>query len=344
MTDNRSSEQTPNPQVEEAARALAHQAPLPAQAGPIRFGTAGWTDPTLLASGAFYPSSARSAADRLSHYAMHFPLVEVDATYYAIPSSSVAERWVERTPDGFIFDIKAHPVFTGHPIDRRRLPKDLAAAVAAVKPERKRLYPKDVPSEVCDELMLRFRAVLDPLRQAGKLGCVMVQFPPWTTATRGSARQIESLPSVLPDTRIAVELRHPSWFESSRCDRVFDLLAANGLAYVAVDEPDVAGGGVPPIVRITRPDLGVVRFHGHNLQGWRRGASVQERFNYLYGPDELRAWVKPVKRLADEAKEVHAVFNNCVRDFAVLGAKDLAALMLPIFETGETKEPVAPVG
>lgn len=332
MSEEQPKHQDPDPDVQQAARALARGAPVPARARHVRFGTAGWTDPTLIASGDFYPSTARSAADRLGYYAEHFPLVEVDATYYAIPSRSVAERWVERTPDDFVFDIKAHPVFTGHPVDRTRLPKDLAEAVAQVKPDRRRLYPKDLPNEVRDELMLRFRVLLDPLRQAGKLGCVMVQLPPWTTATRGSARQIESLPSVLPDTRIAVELRHPSWLEPSRRDRVFDLLTRNGLAYVGVDEPDVRGGGVPPVVRVTRPDLAIVRFHGHNVQGWRRGASVQERFDYLYAPDELRAWTAPVKRLADEATEVHAVFNNCVRDYAVLGAKDLAALMLPLFE------------
>ena len=322
----------PDPQMEQAARALAQQAPLPARAGAIRFGTAGWTDPTLLACGTFYPTKARSAADRLGHYATHFPIVEVDATYYAIPSPAVADRWVERTPDDFVFDIKAHPVFTGHPIDRVRLPKDLAQALATVKPDRRRLYPKDVPTEIRDELMVRFRAVLDPLRQAGKLGCVMVQLPPWTTATRGAAREVEKLPEALPDTRVAVEFRHGSWLEPSRRQRVFELLERNGLAYVCVDEPDVLGGGVPPILRATRSDLAVVRFHGHNIRGWRTGASVLERFNYLYGPDELRAWASPVKSLADSAKEVHAVFNNCVRDFAVLNAKDLAALVLPLFE------------
>ena len=322
----------PDPAVDREARALADRAPLPARTGRVAFGTAGWTDPTLLACGAFYPPSTKSPADRLAHYASHFPMVEVDATYYAIPAPSVALRWAERTPADFIFDIKAYPIFTGHPLDRDRLPRDLAEALKNVRPDRRRIYPDDVPSEVRDALVSRFRAAIDPLHEAGKLGCVMIQLPPWTTATRGAARALERLPELLPGTTLAVEFRHPSWLEPARRERVFDLLRSHQMAYVCVDEPNVRGGGVPPIVQVTNGDLAIVRFHGHNAGGWRPGASVLERFNYLYGPDELRAWTQPVTQLADSSSRVHAVFNNCVRDFAVLGAKGLAALMLPLLE------------
>ncbi len=319
----------PNPPtvVEQEALALAAQAPLPARAGTTLIGTAGWTDPTLIASGRFYPPTATSAAERLSHYAMHFPLVEVDATYYALPAPSVAEHWAERTPSGFVFDIKAHPILTGHPIDRERLPKTVAQALAGIHPDKRRLYPRDVPTEVRDELVGRFRALLEPLQASGKLGCVMIQLPPWTTATRGSVRELERLPELLPGVRLAVEFRHGSWLEPGRRERVFDLLRANQMAYTVVDEPDVAGGGVPAVLQATRADLALVRFHGHNLAGWRSGASVLERFNYLYSAQEVRAWAEPVRRLADEAGQVHAVFNNCVRDFAVINAKDLAAVL-----------------
>jgi uncharacterized protein YecE (DUF72 family) len=309
------------------ARTLASHAPVPAQVESVLCGTAGWTDPSLIAAGTFYPPEARSPADRLAHYARHFPVVEVDATYYAIPSPLVSAGWVERAPPGFVFDIKAHPVFTGHPVDRSRLPRELAEAVRDVRPGRKRIYPKDVPAEVRASLQERFRAFLAPLVAAGRLGCVMVQLPPWTTATRGAAREIEALRASLPEVAIAIEFRHPSWLEPERQGRVLDMLRAHGFAYVVVDEPDVLGGGVPPVVAVTRPGLAVVRFHGHNAAGWRKGASVAERFDYLYSPAEIAAWVAPVRRMAGEAERVHAVFNNCVRDHAVLGAKDLAALL-----------------
>jgi uncharacterized protein YecE (DUF72 family) len=95
------------------------------------------------------------------------------------------------------------------------------------------------------------------------------------------------------------------------------------MSYVVVDEP-----GMPPVQRVTEPGLALVRFHGHNHSGWaKKGASVQERFDYLYDPGELSAWVDPIRKLTAEAREVHAVFNNCVRNYAVLGAKDLAVLV-----------------
>jgi uncharacterized protein YecE (DUF72 family) len=317
-----------DPELVKQARALAAQAPCPARIGKIACGTAGWTDPTLLRAGTFYPAAVKTPAQRLAHYAEHFPMVEVDATFYAIPAPQVAAQWVERSPAAFIFDIKAHPVLTGHPIDRARLPAELAHAARDINPDKKRLYPKDLPGEVREALTHSFRAFLEPLQRAGRLGCVMLQLPPWTTATRGAVKQLEQVPSLLPGVRVAVEFRHPSWLQEHRRERVFDMLRGNGLAYVAVDEPDVVGGGVPAVLRASRDDLAVVRFHGHNVAGWHRGASVLERFNYLYAPEQLRAWVEPVRRLSGEASELHAVFNNCVRDYAVLGAKALAALLV----------------
>lgn len=319
----------PDPALEQAARELASLAPVPAQVGRVLCGTAGWTDPTLIACGSFYPSQIRSSAQRLAYYASQFPMVEVDSTYYAIPAPNVTRSWVERTPPEFVFDIKAYPILTGHPLDRARLPRDIVESLAAVKPEAKRLYPKDVPAEVRNELIGRFRLALEPLQEAGRLGCVMLQFPPWFTATRGNARQLEALPDALPGITLAVELRHPSWFERERRSRLFDLLRARQLAYVSVDEPDVHGGGVPPVFEVTRTDLAVLRFHGHNRAGWRQAASVHERFNYLYSPDEIRAFSKPVQAMADKAAKVHAVYNNCVRDYAQVNAKGLAAVLLP---------------
>jgi len=81
-------------------------------------------------------------------------------------------------------------------------------------------------------------------------------------------------------------------------------------------------------VTVTNPELALLRFHGHNRAGWsKKGASVHERFDYLYAKSELAAWVEPVRRLASEAKQVHAIFNNCVRNYAVLGAKGLSVLL-----------------
>jgi uncharacterized protein YecE (DUF72 family) len=307
--------------------ALSKSAQEPARVGNVRFGTAGWTDKTLLKSGLFYPKGASSAEARLSHYAHHFDLVEVDATYYTLLPPEVAANWLEWTPETFRFDVKAHPILTGHPVDVTRMPKDLKEALIASGHE-KRVYPDKMPPELAEEIELRFRTMVEPLRAADRLGCVMLQFPPWFTATRGNARRIEQIAEKWQGVRLSAEFRHRSWLEPDRRERLRELLGANDIAYVVVDEPDVRAGGVPPVSLVTSPKLALVRFHGKNVAGWeKKGASVAERFDWLYSEEELRAWVEPVKKLSEEVENVHALFNNCVRNYAVLNAKGLSVLL-----------------
>jgi uncharacterized protein YecE (DUF72 family) len=311
-----------DPAVLERATALAEQAPLPARVGAIRLGTAGWTEPSLIKSKRFYPPGKTSAAERLRFYGAHFPLVEVDASYYSLLPRSMSERWLSDTPPDFRFDVKAFPLLTGHPIDVARLPLDLRSACIELGQPR-RIYPDKLPEELEREIAARFLDFLEPLASAGRLGAVLLQFPPWFTATRKNASAIEALRTRYPELPFAVEFRHASWREPERHERVRKLLTAIGASYVCIDAP-----GVPPLVEVTDPRLAVVRFHGRNQQGFnRRGATVAERFNYLYTPDELRSWVEPLRRVAANAEEVHAVFNNCVRNYAVLNAKDLAVLL-----------------
>jgi len=309
------------------AQRLACDAPLPARVANIRFGTAGWTDSSLIKSRAFYPKGANKPEARLTFYAQQFAMVEVDASYYSILAPSLSERWLTWTPDHFCFNVKAHSSLTGHPIDLTRLPKSLHACIPALLSDERRAYAKDLPAELVEQMWAGFESFVMPLQVAGRLGCVMLQFPPWFVATKGNARQLELLAERFSGFRLSVEFRHPSWLEVSRRQRVFALLTRLKMCYVAVDEPDVRGGGVPPLVEVTNPELALFRFHGQHVGGWRKGASVAERFNYLYAPSELAPWVHKTIRAARGADQVHAIFNNCVRDFAVLGAKDLAALV-----------------
>ncbi len=307
------------------ARGLAARAQLPAVLGNVRFGTAGWSDASLSRGELFYPKGVSTPEARLRFYAEQFRLVEVDATYYALLSADLVERWAEWTPSSFHFDVKAHPVFTGHPIERARLPAELAARVPA---SERRVYPKDLPEELTLEIERRYFASLAPLIERQRLSSILIQFPPWFDATRGHVRMLESLRARYPSAPFSVEFRHRSWLLSERRERVLDFLRAQQFPYVVVDEPDVARGGVPPLSVVTSERLAVLRFHGQNRAAWARpNATVAERFNYLYGAAELSAWSERVKRLADQAEEVHAVFNNCIRDYAVLNAKGLAALL-----------------
>ena len=119
--------------------------------GRIRVGTASWTDPTMTAGGVFYPTGTKTAEERLQHYASTFPLVEVDATYYVLPSATTAELWVERTPPDFVFDIKAHALMTGQGTETKGLPKDLRTALPEPVASKSRIYAKDLPPDVREQ-------------------------------------------------------------------------------------------------------------------------------------------------------------------------------------------------
>ena len=325
----------PSTELYAAALELAERAPKPATVGRVRLGTAGWSDASLSRAELFYPKVVKSPETRLRYYAEHFQVVEVDALFYALLAADTARRWAEWTPDSFRFHAKAHPVFTGHQIERRRLPAELASQVPDLGGAR--VYPHDLPSELAREIEQRYFASLAPLIEARRLSAILIQFPPWFEATRGNVRHIEGLRSRYPEAPFSVEFRNRSWLLPERRERVVDFLRAQNVAYVVVDEPDAPRGGVPPLPIVTSQRLSVVRFHGQNRQAWSRpGASVEERFNYLYGPSELNEWTERVRQLSERAEEVHAVFNNCVRNFAILNAKGLATLLLPERDSGSS--------
>ena len=179
----------------------------------IRFGTAGWTDPTLVAPGVFYPDDARTAERRLRYYASRFPLVEVDSTYYALPAERTAQLWAERTPREFVFDIKANALMTGHPTETSRLPKELRDALPPELASKRRISPEALPDELRDEVWRLFLSALEPLRRSEKLGSVLLQFPPWFGPSRRNADAILDAVRRLGEVRGAVELRNAKWFE-----------------------------------------------------------------------------------------------------------------------------------
>ena len=297
-------------------------------AAEVRFGTASWTDPTMTAPGVFYPDDARTPEARLRHYASVFPVVEVDATYYALPKPETAALWVERTPDDFVFDVKAHALMTGHPTETARLPREIREALPAAVRDAKRVYPKDLPPELLDAVWRTFLAALAPLREAGKLGAVLMQYPPWFVPSRESAAELERVPERLGDVPGAVEFRHPLWLSERLAARTGTLLERLGLVYVIVDEPQGTTQSVPPTTLITHPRLAVVRLHGRRQDTWtKRGAAVQERFRYLYSPEELSGWAPTVAAVAGAVERVHVVFNNCYGNYGTTNALEMAKLV-----------------
>jgi uncharacterized protein YecE (DUF72 family) len=288
--------------------------------GEIRVGTAGWTDKTLIESG-WYPDDAGNPEKRLRYYASQFPLVEVDSAYYALPAEQTAAAWAARTPVDFTFNVKAFSLFTQHPTPVRALPKDLREA--AGKTGKDRVYLKDVDPEVTGQAWDRFLAALEPLRSAGKLGAILLQFPPWFPIGRANKQYIlDCAQRVAPD-RVCVEFRNRTWMTEDNQKETLEFLSAHNLPYVCVDEPQGYPNSIPPVLAATS-DLAVVRLHGHS-EHWD-AKTVQERFNYRYSDKELKTWAGHVKKLAADADETHVVFNNCYRDYAHVNAQQMEAL------------------
>jgi uncharacterized protein YecE (DUF72 family) len=295
--------------------------------GNIYYGTSSWTDKTLLASKRFYPTSARSAADRLRFYSERFPLVEVDSTYYALPSERNSALWVERTPDHIVFNVKAYGLLTQHPVAVKSLPPAVTELLPPETAEKTRLYPKDVPERGHELLWSMFESALQPLANAGKLGAVLFQFPHWFVRARRNIDYLRELRDRFPH-RVAVEFRGGGWMEEDRRDRTLALLEGLDMAYVVVDEPQGFKSSTPPVVACSSKELAMVRFHGHNAETWEKpGLTAAERFRYLYSEDELKGWTKPVKELAAKARQVHVLMNNCYQDYGVRNAGQFAGLL-----------------
>ncbi len=293
--------------------------------GQVQVGTASWTDRTLLESG-WYPPEADTPEKRLRYYARQFGLVEVDATYYALPAEQTAAAWVARTPAGFIFDVKAFSLFTQHPTRVAALPKDLRPA--AEKTGKDRVYLKDLDPAVADEAWQRFLAALEPLHQAGKLGAILLQFPPWFPISRTRKEYILACAQRAAPRRVCVEFRNHTWMTPDNQRETLDFLAAHQLPYVCVDMPQGHRDSIPPVLAATTSDLAVVRLHGHS-QKWE-SKDIHERFGYRYTEGELNEWAPRIAGLADDTQETHVLFNNCYRDYAQANARQLADLLRAI--------------
>jgi len=296
-------------------------------ASKVLIGTCSWTDPTLIESG-WYPADVAKKPDlRLRFYAEQFPLVENDAAYYAIPDQKQAKLWAERTPDGFVMNFKAFGTITTHPTDPKRLPKELREALPKESLEKRRLYPKDFTKEVLDEIHARFWVGLEPLRKAAKLGAILLQYPDWFPIGLKNKGEILRARELLPDDHLAVEFRNRTWMEERNQAETLAFLRDNGLTYVSVDEPQGFPSSIPPVAAVTAP-LAIVRFHGRNAENWKKpGLTAAERFDYDYKLPELKEWLPKIKRLEEEADEVHLLMNNCYGDKAVRNAADLGRLL-----------------
>ncbi len=246
-------------------------------------------------------------------------MVEVDATYYGPPSEQTTRLWAERTPAHFTFNIKAFSLLTGHPTKVSSIYKDLRPAT-----DKKNVYPDDLPPQTYEEIWTRFLTALDPLVEAGKLGALLFQFPPWFGIRKSTMEYMLEVAARCRPLRPVFELRNASWFDGANADETLGFLRAHELPFVCVDMPQGHRSSVPPVLAATA-DLAVVRFHGHSDK-WT-SKDIHEKFGYRYSDEELAGWAPKLKALAAEAATTQVFMNNCCSDYAQRNASRLIELL-----------------
>jgi uncharacterized protein YecE (DUF72 family) len=264
----------------------------------IRIGTAGWSYEDW--SGIVYPDRPPRGFDRLAMMASLFDTNEINSTFYRIPAPRMAEGWVRKIEHNprFLFTVK---LFRGFTHERK-----------SGDAERK-----------------EFLEAMRPLREAKRLGCVLIQFPVSFHNNSENRRYLDDALARLEPLPVAAEFRHASW----NTEEARELLARRSAAFVNIDQPAIPDN-LPPTGHVTAP-LAYFRFHGRNTEKWfGPNTSNEERYNYLYGAPELDPWMARIRRAAENAPGgVYAILNNHFRGQAVANALELQAALL-----GETRD------
>jgi uncharacterized protein YecE (DUF72 family) len=284
----------------------------------------------MLEEGEFYPFKTMSAEERLWWYSRYFDTVEVNSSFYAIPSVETARSWVARTEPGFLFSVKAFGLLTGHHVDVARLPEPLKKMLPRGARRQQRVASSALGAEARAWSVAAFHEALEPLREAGKLGYVLFQLAPWVKFSDEWLEYLGSLPGELPSTAVAVELRNRSWF-GANTDQTLRFLHDHGLTYVSIDGPR-SRATVPSLSALTSPTA-VFRLHGRNFAGHLKQLqgkkpTVAEKYDYLYQKAELEDIARAAGALNGRAERVHLAMNNNRRDYPVTNGIELKEMLL----------------
>ncbi|MEI6846177.1 MAG: DUF72 domain-containing protein, partial [Candidatus Firestonebacteria bacterium] len=257
----------------------------------IRIGTSGFS--FLDWKGTVYPREIKTA-EMLGYYAneLKFNTVEINFTYYALPSEKSFMSMQKKVPKDFIFTVKGNRGTTHDPFDPRIIPK----------PSIMKAY----------EVTKKFAAALKPLIEENQLGCVLLQFPFFFRPGEESREYLLKCRDLLKDIPLVIEFRSTEWANPE----TLQFLSGNKLGFCAVDEPKLTR--LMPYLPEVTAKPGYLRFHGRN-NNWFN-ASLEERYNYLYSEEELRAFIPDIKKMAGRARDLYMFFNNCHLGFAAKNA------------------------
>lgn len=261
----------------------------------IQIGLTGWGDHPDLAG------QNSTVRDKLIDYTAHFPIVELDSTFYAIQPERNIQKWIRETPEGFQFIVKAYQGMTGH-------------------------IREEIPFESKEAMFQAFCQSIEPLKQASKLAMVLVQFPPWFDCVKAHVEEIRYIREQLKDFDIAIEFRHQSWYSTPFRAKTIAFLRELKSIHTVCDEPQAGEGSVPLVPVSTREDKVLFRLHGRNVYGWRNLSGDDKtwrtvRYLYNYNEEELAEIRQVIQQLTTQAKKVYVIFNNNSGKHAARNAK-----------------------
>lgn len=286
----------------------------------IRVGTCSWADPEFVRD--WYPPGL-AAGERLRWYAEHFDYVEVNSTFYGVPLVPTVRKWVEQTPPGFLFDVKLHRLFSRHATKAEMLPKESRRALHVTA--RGSVVPTP---QLLESVAHAFREAMAPLREARKLGALLLQMSPVFTPGASRLTELDPLLADFDGWCLAVELRSRGWVDDERRESTLEFFRSRDLPLVMVDAPLSEHFTVMPAFEaVTSPSLAYLRLHGRNEEGYLRGRTVPERFDWDYSDEELETVAERVERLAQEAQEVHVGFNNNRSSYAPRAAARMRKIL-----------------
>ena len=278
--------------------------------GKIFVGTASWSDPGFVER--WYPKKL-PAGERLGWYAQHFELVEVNSTFYSVPEPRMVERWCAATPDDFTFDVKMHQLFSFHSTPAKLLPPELQKraetdAKGNVKPT----------PDVQKALLKTFLRSISIVRDAGKLGLLLLQLSPAFSPRKHELGELEPLIRMLSGYDLAIEFRNRNWAVGDQLESTIHFLREHRAIFVNVDAPASDHFTVMPsdIDKVTNSRAAYLRLHGRNAKAYISGKTVAARFDYDYNDQEIAEVAERSKKLAQKARETHAIFNNNNLDYA----------------------------
>lgn len=265
----------------------------------IFIGVTGWGDHDSL-----YPGQI-SPRDKLKEYAGHFPIVEVDAAFYAIQPKRNAEKWIHDTPESFQFIVKAYQGMTGH-------------------------LRGDIPFENKQEMFKAFKESLEPYIENKKLAMALFQFPPWFDCKRENVEYLRWCKNEMDDIPCALEFRHQSWFSPQYRKGTLDFMKAEKWIHSICDEPQSGEGSIPTVIEALNRNRVLVRFHGRNIHGWQKRNAEnwrEVRYLYRYNKIELLEWADSIRKLANESINVYLLFNNNSGGDAADNAKEMIEIL-----------------